>query len=206
MSSIGQNIKSQINQWVRNYAVEAFQNMRLNSILLQLVDWIDGAGGGGSGGGGATLVVALTSANFVNVTDCPITSMAGGNIAVFFNEGNRYLNKDQGEWTDLPGGGFRVLIPNFNAASANYHFYAVLDGIGSQVLLVQKKSADFSNSTDCPIPSLNGRNIAIYMNEVSRFLEKDAGEWQDLLGGGFRILLNGFNASSATYHFYIYVL
>lgn len=205
MSIAAQNIKALVNQFIRGDAVKAFQNLNLNRILLLLCDLAD-AGGGTGGAGSATLVERLTSADFENATDCPITSMAGANIAVFFNENNRFLNKDQGEWADLPGGGFRVLLPGFNSASATYHFYAMEDGAGAEILLVQKKSADFSNATDCPISILAGRQIAVFYNEISRFLEKDDGEWVDLAGGGFKVLLAGFNSTSANYHFYVYVL
>jgi len=204
MSTNGANIKSLINQFVRNYPIEAFRNMALNRILLLLADLADN--GGGSGGGGTPFVIPLTSANFVNTTDCPITSFAGSNISVFWNEANRFLNKDQGEWQDLPGGGFRVLMLNFDSTKGTYHFVAMLDGIGSQVLMVPVTSANFTDTIDCPISILAGRNIAVFFNENSKFLQKDAGEWDDLAGGGFKVKLANFDSTKANYHFYVYVL
>jgi len=121
MSANAENIKTLINKIVRNYAVEAFHDMGLNRILLMITDLADSYGGGG--GNGST-VVELTSANFINATDCPLTTLAGKNIAVFFNENSRFLIKANGEWTDLPGGGFRILIPDFDATTSNFHFYA----------------------------------------------------------------------------------
>lgn len=120
MSANAENIKTQVNKSIRNYAVEAFQNMRLNAILLQLIDLADAATGGVGNG---SVVVELTSADFINATDCPLTTLAGKNICVFFNENSRFITKDASEWSDLAGGGFRVNIPGFNSTLQNYHFY-----------------------------------------------------------------------------------
>lgn len=120
MSANAENIKTQINRSIRNYAADAFKNQALNAILLQLVDLADAAGGGVGNG---AVVVQLTSANFTNATDCPLTSLAGEKIVVFYNEANRFLLQDASEWSDLPGGGFKVLLPNFDATENTYHFY-----------------------------------------------------------------------------------
>lgn len=120
MSANAENIKVLINKIVRNSGVDAFHNMGMNRILLMLTDLADSYGGGG--GNGST-TVQLTSADFTNATDCPLTTLAGKNIAVFFNENQKYIEKDAGEWADLAGGGFRVLIPGFDSTTANYHFY-----------------------------------------------------------------------------------
>lgn len=121
MSANAENIKAQINQVVRNYAVEAFHNMNLNRILLQMVDFIDAVSGGGGSNGSA--LVELTSADFINATDCPLTTLVDQNIAVFFNENSRFLIKADGEWSDLPGGGFRVNLTGFDSTTLNFHFY-----------------------------------------------------------------------------------
>lgn len=127
MSANAENIKTLINQIVRNYAVESFHNMGMNRILLMIVDLADSYGGGGGNG---SVVVKLTSANFIvpsggsRATDCPLTTLAGKSIAVFWNENSRFIEQDMGEWTDLPGGGFSVIIPGFDASAANFHFYA----------------------------------------------------------------------------------
>lgn len=130
MSANAENIKTQVNATIRNNGIQAFHNMNLNRVLLQIIDLADSYGGGG--GNGST-TVQLTSANFIpaadgssgtRAIDCPLTTLAGKNIAVFFNENQKYIEQDAGEWTDLPGGGFRVLIPEFDATTFNYHFYA----------------------------------------------------------------------------------
>jgi hypothetical protein len=121
MSANAENIKNQINKFIRNYPVEAFQNMHMNAIMLQMVDLCDAAGGG-TGGSGSNLV-ELRSSNFINATDCPLTTLAGLELAVFLSDLQRYLYKDEGEWTDLPGGGIRILLAGFDAVHNNYHVY-----------------------------------------------------------------------------------
>jgi len=121
MSANAENIKVQINKWVRNYAVSAFHDLRLNAILLQIVDLADAAGGGSGNG---SVVVELRSANFSNATDCPLTTLAGKNLAIFWNDIPKYLDKEAGEWSDLPGGGFKVNISGFDATTNNYLLYA----------------------------------------------------------------------------------
>lgn len=120
MSANAENIRTLVNQIVRNYAVESFHNMGLNRILNMLIDFIDGSTGGGGNG---SSVVQITSANFINATDCPLTTLAGQRIAVFFNENSKFIEKDASEWTDLAGGGFTVTIPDFDSTTANFHFY-----------------------------------------------------------------------------------
>jgi hypothetical protein len=120
MSANAENIKVLINQKVRNYAVDSYKDMALNRILLMMTDLADSYGGGGGNG---SVIVQATSANFTNTTDCPLTTLAGKNIAVFWNENQRFIEKDAIEWDDLPGGGFRVLIAGFDATAANFHFY-----------------------------------------------------------------------------------
>lgn len=121
MSANAENIKVTINRWVRNYAVEAFHDMRLNGILLRIVDLAD-ASSGGTGNGSS--VVELRSADFANATDCPLTTLAGKNLAIFWNDIPRFLDKVAGEWSDLAGGGFKINIPGFNATTNNYLLYA----------------------------------------------------------------------------------
>jgi hypothetical protein len=122
MSANAENIKSQINKWIRNYAVEAFHDMRLNAILLQMVDLCDAAGSGIGGTG--SVVVEITNANFSSATECPLTTLAGKSLAIFWNDIPRFLSKTAGEWSDLPGGGFKINIPGFNATTNNYLLYA----------------------------------------------------------------------------------
>lgn len=121
MSLQGQNIINQINLYIRNYPLEGFQDMRLNAILLQLVTLADAGGGGGSSAG----CLKVTQANFSNATDCNLTALVGETLAVFMNDIPKFL--DIGiDMHMLPGGGFGIDIPGFNATTNNYTFYVFI--------------------------------------------------------------------------------
>jgi len=113
-----QNLINDINQYVRNYPLQSFQNLRLNSILLRLANGGTGGGGGGSGFN----PVPVTSANFTTATDCPLIALNGLNLLIFFNESQKFIYQETGDWTPLVGGGFTILIPGFDSTTANYHF------------------------------------------------------------------------------------
>jgi hypothetical protein len=79
-----------------------------------------------SGGGGTILAYTpypVTSSNFSNAVDCPISALNGINFELYFNEINRFLILGT-DYQYLVGGGFTILIPGFNKANDNYHFYA----------------------------------------------------------------------------------
>lgn len=68
----------------------------------------------------------FTSADFVDpgsgrATDCPSTDLKGLDYRVYWNEASRFLY--EAEVADLPGGGFSVLITDFDASLGDYHFY-----------------------------------------------------------------------------------
>lgn len=109
------------NQYVRNYAVDSYKDQRLNTILNIILNNLAGLVGNVNANiGNAPILV--TSANFINATDCPLTAFAGLQLAVFWNDQNRYL-KESTDWTPLSGGGFQILIPGFNSADGSYEFY-----------------------------------------------------------------------------------
>lgn len=56
-------------------------------------------------------------------------------------------------------------------------------------------SADFSDATNCPLPALNGYNIALFWNDVPKYLKKGT-DWTPRVGGGFTILIAGFDATA----------
>ncbi len=119
MSAAAENIKILIDRFCRNDGIKFFHDLRGNQILKLLTDLADVASGGVGTG---SFVVPVTSANFSNATDCPLTTLAGKQIIVFYNEGQRFLEQDAGEWADLAGGGFRVLLSGWDKAQATYHF------------------------------------------------------------------------------------
>lgn len=77
-------------------------------------------------------------------------------------------------------------------------------GSGSNSAIIPFVSANFSNATDCPVISMNGRSFQLFWNEDKRFLEQDAGEWGYLAGGGFTILIPGFDSSTDNFHFKVF--
>ena len=114
------NIDILIDTYVRNFATEAFHDMQLNRILHLLNQ--NGSGGAPSvppAGYFATLFV--TQANFTTAIDCPITALNGYNIAVFWNDVQRYLKKGT-EWNPFTGGGFTILLPGFDATTQTFTF------------------------------------------------------------------------------------
>lgn len=111
-------INTLIDQRVRNYPVESFKDMWMNTIL----HLINNKTSGGGGGGGTEGVTKVTSANFTSSTDCPIVSLVGSTLAVYWNDVNKFLEHGT-DFTELVGGGFTILIPGFNSGSATYTFY-----------------------------------------------------------------------------------
>jgi len=106
------------NQWVKNYPTESFHDYRMNSLILRLIDVI-------FSGGGVTTTglqkLRVTSADFINATDCPLTAFDGLDLDIYWNEGNKWLDPAT-EWAVLVGGGFKVTIPDFDATADTYHF------------------------------------------------------------------------------------
>lgn len=209
MSPAATNIATQINQFIRTYPLDWGTNLNLNRILLLILQLADTNSAGGSGSNG--VIFPINSSNFSNATDCPLASLVNAQFRLYWGEGQKFLETDLGEWQTLVGGGFRVLIPGFNSTTQNYHFYIFIQGgtiaesgsdTSSNVTLVT--SGNFINATDCPITPLNGDDLEIYYNEGGRFLDLATGEWAPLSGGGFRVLLSGFDSSKQNYHFYVF--
>lgn len=124
MSPLAAAIQNDINTYIRNTPLDAFAELNLNRILLNMLFLADGSGGGGGQSGA---IIPLTSVNFVNDTDCPLGFLQGTNLSVYWQEQGRFLLPDAGEVAMLPGGGFQVLIPGFNRNNDNYHFYVLID-------------------------------------------------------------------------------
>lgn len=64
-------------------------------------------------------------------------------------------------------------------------------------------STNFSTDVDCPLPALNGDSLQIFWNDLGRFLVEGA-EWSPLAGGGFSVLVPGFDATSTGYSLSVY--
>lgn len=119
-SPFSQNIDAQIDLYVRNDALTPFTNLNLNRILHLINQLADTAAGGATNQGN---ILPITSANFINTTDCPLASMNGIALRIYYGEAQKFIEQDAGEWQELTGGGFRILIPGFDSTQANYHFY-----------------------------------------------------------------------------------
>lgn len=205
MSPNALNIVNDVNLYIRNYAVDGFANLRLNSILLRLINLADVAGGGSPATSSQAQTIPITSADFTNATDVPKTILNGLQYSIYWNEGQRYILQDAGEWSYLSGGGFKVTMAGFDPTTTNYHFFLEISTAsnGSTLPII---SINFSNATDCPLPAFVNKNLAIFWNEAKRFILKDAGEWADLPGGGFKVLIAGFDSTTTNYHFYVQIL
>ena len=123
MSVTGANLSAQINQYITSYGVKAFHNKELNSILLQIIQWIDS--GGTTGPVTAPAVLVVTSANFTTGVDCPIPAYNGHTIAVLWCDIPKPLVQGV-DFTPYVGGGFTMLTPGFNSGSATYTFWVLL--------------------------------------------------------------------------------
>lgn len=129
MSPNAANIIAQINKYIRNDALPAFSDFNLNRILTLMSLLADGSGGGG--GALASAMYRFNSANFIDPgsgrkTDVIAPVLNGFDIALYWNQGTRYLEQDLGEYSLLPGGGFRILIAGFDASLDNFQFYATI--------------------------------------------------------------------------------
>ncbi len=78
-------------------------------------------------------------------------------------------------------------------------FYETLSAGVHEARPYHVTQANFINATDCPIPALKGKSISVFMNtdDTKRFLRTwGTAEWTDLVDGGFKILIDGFDATS----------
>lgn len=70
-----------------------------------------------SGGGGNSSHFSLISSDFEEDGRTHInTLLINNNTSIFWNDINRFIYKDQGEWEYVIGGGFKILLPEFDAS------------------------------------------------------------------------------------------
>lgn len=73
--------------------------------------------------------------------------------------------------------------------------------------IVPIKSSNFSvDGVTCNLPSMVGVNFEVFLNDINRFIYNEVGnqEWDYVAGGGFKILIPGFNANLSSYHLYLF--
>lgn len=120
-SSNIQIIEDMVTQYINQYAVDAFNNQRLRTILLLICQEIV-ATQGTPNLNASTAPILVTSILFTDATNCPLTALNGLQLQIYWNDTNRFLIQGV-DWTPLSGGGFTMLIPGFNSADQNYTFY-----------------------------------------------------------------------------------
>lgn len=117
-----------------------------SGVWVQLNNIVSGSGGGGSlppqsGNAGSVLVtdgssemwgavhLSLKGSDFANATDYQNSYLQNFKFSIFVSEMNRYIYQDMSEWSYLPGGGFKMLIPGFDSTVpdfGNWHFELIL--------------------------------------------------------------------------------
>jgi hypothetical protein len=163
---------------------------------------VDSSGGSGGVGPGTFSVRQLVSSNFSTSTNCPLPALNGDSLQIFWNDVGRFL-VEGAEWTNLAGGGFSISVPGFDATANSYSFTLYSNtgpGTPGPALFT---SSNFTTATNCPIPAYNGMQLAVFWNDANRYLVQGI-EWNPLSGGGFTILLPGFDATTTNYSFYIF--
>lgn len=109
-----------INQYIRNYAVDAFKDQRLNMILNLMMQYMIANSGGGGGGTGSQFLF-VTSSSFINATDCPLVALNGKTLAITWVDQGKILIQGV-DWTPYVGGGFTIIIPGFDSSQADFTF------------------------------------------------------------------------------------
>lgn len=70
--------------------------------------------------------VSITSADFDSATECPLSSLAAFTLSIYWSDLANFIYESAGQWAALPGGGFEILIPGFDATLQDYHFEVFL--------------------------------------------------------------------------------
>jgi hypothetical protein len=159
---------------------------------------IAGSGGSGSSFSGRM----LTSTNFSTAVNCPLPALNGDSLQIFWNDLGRYLVEGT-EWQNLAGGGFKILVPGFDATANSYSLTVYANNIASPPGPVNFTSSNFTTATNCPITADNGMTLQIYWNDAGRYLIQGT-DFNPLAGGGFTITIPGFNATTTNYSFYVF--
>lgn len=71
------------------------------------------------------------------------------------------------------------------------------------VYLIPITSADFTDDTNYDNPLIVGKRLAIFWNDIPRYLNDDEYE---MTATGFNILIDGFDAQNNDYTLYIYII
>lgn len=67
--------------------------------------------------------ISITSSDFTNATDCPISNVQFNSLSVYWSDAANFIYEDANQWEYLPGNtGIKILVPGFDANANNYHF------------------------------------------------------------------------------------
>lgn len=163
---------------------------------------IDSAGRAGTGGGSGFSIRKITSANFSAFADCPLPALNNDSLQIFWNDLGRFLTEGS-EWQNLAGGGFRILVPGFDAIANSYSLTLYANNVGAPPGPLNFTSASFTSATNCPITQYNGMTISVFWNDAGRYLVAGT-EFTPLAGGGFTVTVPGFDATANSYSFYVF--
>ncbi len=72
------------------------------------------------GGGGGTTLIPITSADFESDGITYLNSSLGNQLSIFWDDINRFIFEDEGEWQVIAGG-IQILMPGFDATQFSYH-------------------------------------------------------------------------------------
>lgn len=158
---------------------------------------LSGSGGSGNGFSMRTAV----SSNFSTAVNCPLPSLNNDSLQIFWNDLGRFLVEGT-EWQNLSGGGFRILVPGFDATANSYTLTVYANNVAAPPGPENFTSSAFTSSTNCPITAFNGMTLSIFWNDAARYLVQGT-DWTPLTGGGFTITISGFNATTTNYSFYV---
>lgn len=70
-------------------------------------------------------IIAISGADFATATQYVNASLNGKSYEIFFNDASVFIKHDT-EWQYLPGGGFEIFLPGFDATENNYDIYILL--------------------------------------------------------------------------------
>lgn len=108
--------------------------------------------------------------------------------------------------------GSNISGPNINQGDTlNTLTVKIINYINSQIAfppsIIPITSDDFeSDGVTVSRSDLSGVQFEIFLNDLNRFVYNEVGnqEWDYVVGGGFKILLPGFDATTSDYHLYVF--
>lgn len=123
-------------------------------------------------------------------------SITGDNIRAFNNQVNR-----------------NYAVNFFHNMNGNILIQMLIDWIESgggsgpgttPPAMITVTSANFTNATDCPIVAYAGMNLAVLWVDPPKPLIAGT-DFSLLVGGGFKVLIPGFDSTTGTFTFWVFI-